>query len=465
MDNFKDLAYYEKTFVALKNDGNSVILYKYNILTRNYKPDSIIEDNCVVTKVELTDSDSRFRIAVTLNEDDIIKIWTILKAGKLKGIMSRRSSALIKSKNLDTLKNKRYFEIQVLEGKFRGFDVSRNQDCILAASYDNSIYVWNRRIYDAKDIKYELGQILRSSLPRVRRLLKVKISEDRKLIVSDLEDEKEERYLELWKINQNLKPTNLENKEEFLLDPKYKLFETRKIPNDLFPHIKNVKTDLLDKKIILLHDTERLIVWRADSASSGTNNQKINGHMGKVTSVEFNKEKELIVTASTDRTIKIWRCDDNQNVSSRNDPIYMESQVITGHTGSVTCLCLSLDTDFLVSGSEDNFVKVWVRYDKRFGEYQTLAEHYGGVLSVVISADKKLIASSSLDSSIKIFQMNEDVKEFQLKQSLYEGIVDQIVLTRDSNFMIFGHSQSQKNGEIMIFRQVKKLEYLKDGID
>lgn len=59
-------------------------------------------------------------------------------------------------------------------------------------------------------------------------------------------------------------------------------------------------------------------------------------------------------------------------------------------------------SDFIVTGSLDDTVKVWDVVDNRLELQQQLTGHSLGVVSVAISNDGEKIASSSLDSGLCI---------------------------------------------------------------
>lgn len=74
-----------------------------------------------------------------------------------------------------------------------------------------------------------------------------------------------------------------------------------------------------------------------------------------------------------------------------------------GYSNSVNSVVISLDGKTMVSGSDDNTIKIW---DMQNGEsLNTLKGHSDSVLSVAISPDGKTIVSGGRDGTIKLWDI------------------------------------------------------------
>ena len=80
-----------------------------------------------------------------------------------------------------------------------------------------------------------------------------------------------------------------------------------------------------------------------------------------------------------------------------------QTTILSGHTGSVWSLTFSLDGTLLVSGSSDKTIKLW---DVQTGAVvKTLCGHTDGVRSLSILPDNTMIASGSRDKTVCLWNI------------------------------------------------------------
>ena len=116
------------------------------------------------------------------------------------------------------------------------------------------------------------------------------------------------------------------------------------------------------------------------------------GHTSWINSIAISPDGKYIVSGSDDETIKIW---DIKTAECLN--------TLLGHSETVSSVTISPDGKYIVSGSIDKTIKIW---DIKTAEcLNTLEGHSSYVESVTISPDGKYIVSGSHDKTRKIWDI------------------------------------------------------------
>ena len=107
---------------------------------------------------------------------------------------------------------------------------------------------------------------------------------------------------------------------------------------------------------------------------TGKDIHTLQGHMYSVESVAFSADRSRIVSASRDKTIKVWDAESGKEI-----------RTLQGHEEPVNSVAFSPDARRIVSGSADKTIKLW---DSESGEeIRTLQGHEHPVDSVAFSPD------------------------------------------------------------------------------
>jgi WD40 repeat protein len=117
-------------------------------------------------------------------------------------------------------------------------------------------------------------------------------------------------------------------------------------------------------------------------------------------SMVLSQDGKILITGSY-RKIKVWETSSTLNQKNLPDiqPIY----TLMGHSHIVSSLAMSADAKFLVSGSQDQTIRVW---NLATGELvHTLKGHRDSVNTVALSPDEQIIASGSADKTIKLWHL------------------------------------------------------------
>ena len=144
-------------------------------------------------------------------------------------------------------------------------------------------------------------------------------------------------------------------------------------------------------------DGKRVVTASADKtariwdAATGQPIGELRGHDDVVTSAAFSPDGKRIVTASADRTARIWDAETGQSVGE-----------LRGHDDVVTSADFSPDGKRIVTASTDRTARLW---DAATGQpvSKPLTGHKDGVLSAAFSPDGARIVTASADKTARIW--------------------------------------------------------------
>ncbi|KAJ3129501.1 hypothetical protein HK098_001268 [Nowakowskiella sp. JEL0407] len=191
-------------------------------------------------------------------------------------------------------------------------------------------------------------------------------------------------------------------------------------------HASNVKAAAIsvDGNLIVSGSSDKTIkIW---SMESGEELKTLKGHNGAVTSVAISDDGGFIVSGSDDKLIKIWSVHSGQEIRE-----------CVGHTLSVNSVAVSRDGNYIVSGSNDRKLKIWSVESGK--EIRSLAGHSNWVRSVRISADGTIIVSGSDDKTVKVwnFQTGNELYSFTGHTSAVHSVA---ISKREGQWVVSGSS-------------------------
>jgi hypothetical protein len=128
--------------------------------------------------------------------------------------------------------------------------------------------------------------------------------------------------------------------------------------------------------------------------------EPIKGHDSFVHSVAFSPDGGRIITASHDKTARIWD-------AATGKPI---GEPLAGHDEAVYCAAFSPDGKRVVTGSDDHTARIWdAASGKEIGE---IRGHAGYVHSAAFSPDgKRILTTSSGEKTVRLWDISADTEE------------------------------------------------------
>lgn len=116
------------------------------------------------------------------------------------------------------------------------------------------------------------------------------------------------------------------------------------------------------------------------------------GHTKAISFIRYNHEASLLLTASDDRTIRIW-----------NGASFNNSQILLGHSQPIT-FADWVSKEFVISTSLDSSIRLW---DVRYGKQTSIIVMDGiPILNAEISPDKKHIVVGTTEGIVSIFNID-----------------------------------------------------------
>ncbi|GAB1469437.1 hypothetical protein MASR2M66_03130 [Chloroflexota bacterium] len=145
---------------------------------------------------------------------------------------------------------------------------------------------------------------------------------------------------------------------------------------------------------------------------------------------------------------------------------------LIGHTDTVTSLDISADGKLVVSASSDGTIRIWSLSSGV--ELKTLASHQGAIKKVAITPDNRIVISASTSRSIKTWDVDSGREIHTLSSESVEIRITALAITPDGRFLFEGResgrfylwdiNRGQKLDELAgHFKTVSDLCVTKDG--
>ncbi|MGM3305413.1 eIF2A-related protein [Anabaena sp. WFMT] len=154
-----------------------------------------------------------------------------------------------------------------------------------------------------------------------------------------------------------------------------------------------------DGKIVASGSQHEIRLWDVNSGQCVTN---ISAYKDWLYSLALSSDGKLLACANLgneNHIIRLWQIQSLHKGNSYQAP----DKILQGHTDNIWAIAFSPDGKIIVSGSSDRTVKLW---DSQTGQcLQTFSGHTRPVLSVAFSLDGQIIASCGGHSIIKVWDV------------------------------------------------------------
>lgn len=178
----------------------------------------------------------------------------------------------------------------------------------------------------------------------------------------------------------------------------------------------------------------------------GDHQTTLRGHLGPVHAV-LPLNKDTLVSASGDRTIKIWEIPSSKLVRTLGQPLSGAMAAVTsaagatpfstdmkgGHSGPVTCLGRISD-NLIISGSRDGTLRLWEVAEGK--EVRLFEGKTGPVDALAVEPDRRLVISAGTSPDLLVWDL--DTSKARIVWKGHSGNVTCLAIPPGSSHVISG---------------------------
>ncbi|MDR1912638.1 MAG: caspase family protein [Helicobacteraceae bacterium] len=151
--------------------------------------------------------------------------------------------------------------------------------------------------------------------------------------------------------------------------------------------------------------------------------QTFTGHSSLVNSVAFSADNRYVLSGSDDNTVRLWDIKTGKEIRR-----------FTGHSSSVYSVAFSADGKYALSGSGDKTVRLW---DIKTGkEIRRFTGHSSSVYSVAFSFDSRYALSGSADKTVRLWDIKtgKEIRRF----TGHSDWVSSVAFSADGKYALSG---------------------------
>ena len=156
----------------------------------------------------------------------------------------------------------------------------------------------------------------------------------------------------------------------------------------------------------------------------------LKGHQKPIRSLAISNNSKWLVSGSEDQTVRVYDLKASYPAA--------EQIVLKGHELAVNCVTISPDGRWLVTGGGDSIVRIWDMQSRQsMAKPIPLQEHEGWITTQAFSPDGKWLATGSYDNTIRIWRMDEAKQPEVVKVlSGHTGLIKSVEFSRQGNMLV-----------------------------
>lgn len=284
-------------------------------------------------------------------------------------------------------------------GPVRGVDFHVSQPLFVTGSDDHTVRVWN---YKFKRCLF----VLQGHLDFVRT---VQFHKEQPWIVSASDD----YTIRIWNWQNRSCYTALTGHNHYVMSAQFHPREDLLISASNDSHIR-----IWDISALRVKKTDSSLPQDLFGNTDAVVKYILEGHEKSVNWATFHPEKNIIASASEDRTIRLWRMEEGRCI---------EIDQLRGHSNAVCCVTFFKDQ--LVSCGEDRTIKVW-DMNSRAGPVATFRRESDRFWVLASLPEQNLLAAGH-DNGMFVFKLQRERPAFTISNNILYWVRDQSVRTYD----------------------------------
>ena len=175
-------------------------------------------------------------------------------------------------------------------------------------------------------------------------------------------------------------------------------------------------------------------------------------HTDVITCLTLDSTGCILVTGSRDTTCVIWNLSSSL-LSNEQESNSLLSPIVTlyGHTSEVTCICVSIELDLVVSGSRDGTCNI---HTVEHGIYiQTLRPLGDPIINLQLSSQRYILIHTENDETTHLFLYSINGNLIRTKK--FEHKIVDMILTDEHILLAVNHTHSNQFASRIIIKDLQ----------